>query len=92
VSYYYTAFSPTDTAVTVLRRTLDQALDMAAADLARGWRPVHIASSQERFDSYGIVAQLQGRRAKPLFFTEALASALAVQRAAQHLEASPCPS
>jgi hypothetical protein len=71
VSYYYTAFSPTDTAVTVLRRTLDQALDMAAVDLARGWLPIHIVFDHGQLNRNEIVTYIQERQARPLFLTKA---------------------
>jgi hypothetical protein len=60
----YTVLSPADVAVTVVCSSFAYALDLAEADLARGWAPETIRYGRQRWDIDGIRALLDARYAR----------------------------
>jgi hypothetical protein len=60
----YTVLSPADVAITVLCTSFAYALDLAAADLARGWMPEAIRYGRQHWDIDGIRALLDARYAR----------------------------
>jgi hypothetical protein len=60
----YTVLSPDDVAVTVMCSSFAYALDLATADLARGWAPEAIRYGRQHWDIDGIRALLDARYAR----------------------------